>query len=947
MKRLCTMFRSSAWRWAVVRPSFLPLSLWRMASLHQRRSLLPENRLEIHPEVQAHVAELLLHFAQRGLSEVAHLEEFALGPGDQLADGLDALARQAVRRADRQVELADRHRQLLAQILLLGLLLPLLLLLLLVDLELAAQFEVLDEGVEVLAQDLGRLGDRLLRGDGPVGPHFEDQALVVRQLADARVLDLVPHALDRREARIDGDHSDLRLVLRVLLGRHVAAALVDGDLRGEVGVLRQRADVQVGVDDLDARLGRDRAGLHDALLGGLDPEHLLAGLGQLDDQLLEVQHDVGHVLHDALDRRELVGDALDLDGGDRGALDRRVQHAAQRVADRVGEAPLERLGEEHRVRRRGGLLVAGHAGGKLEILPADSHDQCSLFSGARTGRLASAGSKARTRRSVRTRVRILRLAPVLSRHVFDDELRLHGDLQLLGRGQRDDRARGLLLRQLQPRRDLLVFFVEERFLDDLRALFLLRGLDDVARVDLVGRDADLLPVHADVPVQDHLPRLGARAAHAQAVDDVVEAALEDLHEVLARVAGLGDRLVIVAPELALHDAVHLLGALHFAQVDAELRQADALRAVHAGRLVLFLDGALGRVAARPLEEQLGPQAAADAALRPDDARNTLNSPLLPGPAAVVRQRRHVFDHADVQAGRLQRADRALPARAGSLDLHLDLADAELLRLLRRALGRLLRRERGRLPRALVADRPGRRPAQRVAARIGDRDDRVVERGLDVADRLGDQLLHLADRRGRRLLVVRLRGLCRLRVLLLVCHSSPLIPSTLSRRLRLLLARDRLPRPLPGPRVRPRPLPAHRQAAAVAAAAVALDLLQPLDVLLDHAPQRAFDHVALVHDGVDPRQLVFRDVLDLGLRIHARFLQDLIRQRLADAEDVGQGDPRLFVRRNFDAAYASHALPLPLLVFRIRADHPHAPLATDDLTLLTDPFDGRSHLHDRL
>src|SRR5581483_3402754 len=121
MKRLCTMFRSSASRWAVVRPSFLPLSLWRMASLHQWRRFLPEDGLEIHPEVQAHVGELLLDLAQRRLAEVAHLEQLALGPRDQLADGLDPLARQAVRRAHREVQLADRHRQLLAQVFLLGL----------------------------------------------------------------------------------------------------------------------------------------------------------------------------------------------------------------------------------------------------------------------------------------------------------------------------------------------------------------------------------------------------------------------------------------------------------------------------------------------------------------------------------------------------------------------------------------------------------------------------------------------------------------------------------------------------------------------------------------------------------------------------------------------------------------------------------------------------------
>src|SRR5947207_9627323 len=109
-----------------------------MASLHQRWSFLPEDRLEVHAEIEAHVGELLLHLAERGLSEVADLEELRLGARDQLADRLDPLARQAVRRANRKVELADRHRELLAQLFLLRLLLALLLLLLLLDLEFAA-----------------------------------------------------------------------------------------------------------------------------------------------------------------------------------------------------------------------------------------------------------------------------------------------------------------------------------------------------------------------------------------------------------------------------------------------------------------------------------------------------------------------------------------------------------------------------------------------------------------------------------------------------------------------------------------------------------------------------------------------------------------------------------------------------------------------------------------
>ena len=64
--------------------------------------------------------------------------------------------------------------------------------------------------------------------------------------------------------------------------------------------------------------------------------------------LLDVEDDVGHVLAHAGDRRELVQHAVDLHRGDRGALERRQQHAAQRVAERHAEAALERLGHQRR-----------------------------------------------------------------------------------------------------------------------------------------------------------------------------------------------------------------------------------------------------------------------------------------------------------------------------------------------------------------------------------------------------------------------------------------------------------------------------------------------------------------------------------------------------------------------------------------------------------------------
>jgi hypothetical protein len=43
-----------------------------------------------------------------------------------------------------------------------------------------------------------------------------------------------------------------------------------------------------------------------------------------------------------------VQHAVDVDGRDRGALQRREQHAAERVAERLAEAALKRLGDDRR-----------------------------------------------------------------------------------------------------------------------------------------------------------------------------------------------------------------------------------------------------------------------------------------------------------------------------------------------------------------------------------------------------------------------------------------------------------------------------------------------------------------------------------------------------------------------------------------------------------------------
>src|SRR6185436_13453 len=118
---------------------------------------------------------------------------------------------------------------------------------------------------------------------------------------------------------------------------------------------------------------------------------------------------------------------------------------------------------------------------------------------------------------------------------------------------------------------------------------------------------------------------------------------------------------------------------------------------------------------------------------------TSNPPALARTTAIVRDRRHVTDRCDGEARRLQRTKRRFTARAGASNFHFQRAHAVFLRLLGNVLGRDLCGIGGRLARALEAHRPGRRPGNGVALRVGDGDGRVVERRIDVRDARGDVL----------------------------------------------------------------------------------------------------------------------------------------------------------------------------------------------------------------
>src|SRR3954465_7227758 len=451
-------------------------------------------------------------------------------------------------------------------------------------------------------------GSRVRRG-GAVGLDVEGGLVVVGALADARRLDRVRDAAHGREDRVDRDDADGLVGRLVVLGGAVAAAAADREVQLELRPLVERGDVDVRVEDLDARgqidvLGGDVTGARD------DQRRL--DLGRVGvhaaDDALEVEDDVGHVLGHTLDRGELVRDALDADAGHGGAGQRAEAHAAQGGAEGVAEAAVERLDRE---RAAIVLHVFGGDSGDLEVEHRRGPD-CRVTSAARR----------RGRSAARSGVSWL-LGVQL-----DDELLLHGrrDLATLGLAQHLGGERVMVC--LQPGRNRGRQL--RRIADELHGAGLGLDGDHVAVAHLIAGDVHPPAVDRPVAVADELPRLPARRREAEADEHVVEAALEERQQVLAGDAGLPGRLLVVVAELLLEHAVVASRLLLLAKLHAVLRLLLPPATVVARRVRAPLDAALVGQAALALEEQLLPLAAALLALRTGLSSHA--RPLRPGAA---------------------------------------------------------------------------------------------------------------------------------------------------------------------------------------------------------------------------------------------------------------------------------------------------------------------------
>ena len=131
--------------------------------------------------------------------------------------------------------------------------------------------------------------------------------------------------------------------------------------------------------------------------------------------------------------------------------------------------------------------------------------------------------------------------------------------------------------------------------------------------------------------------------------------------------------------------------------------------------------------------------------------------------------------------------------------------------------------------------------------------------------------------------------------------------------------------------------------------VALDVAQPVDVLLQLAAKRTFDDVVPLQQGRQPAELVFRQIARLALRIDARLVAQargttfrptpykyVKEMNVGLSFGISTPSKRGILVRSY--------LTLTLLVPGIGADHVDPPCAADNFAVFANSSDARSNLH---
>src|ERR1700676_1342294 len=489
----------------------------------QRR---PDNAavlVELHAQREAHLHQYIFDLVQGLAAEVLGLEHFVFALLHQFANGLDIRVLQAVVRAHGKLEFLDGAVQMLEARIVHDVRRRL---------DGVHRLFKVDEDAHVVLDELRSETDGVLRSQRAVGPHFDHQLFVVGHLAETRGFDRVVDLAHRRVHAVHRNVPDGQVFVVVAVRCHVPAAVLHAHFDLQLAAFADRGDVHALVQDGEVRIffdlrGSNRARLLDVHVNGLRQVRV-----ELDGHLLQVEDNVGGILAHARNRRKFVQHSFDFYRGDRRSFDRTKQRAAQRVADRGSPAALKRLCGKAAVLFGQRFQLGRETLWLLKSLP---HRVPSFWASTLEARKTAAlDTPAKISRGGFTPPSSLAPSRLLRVQLDDQLLVERRILHVIPLGQGHDLGLEILAVHLQPRHPALALRHVARIENHGVLVHVVLDGDFVGHFHEIRRDIDLLPVHADVSVQNELPGLRVRRREAGGPQRVIKATLQHDDQVFAR-----------------------------------------------------------------------------------------------------------------------------------------------------------------------------------------------------------------------------------------------------------------------------------------------------------------------------------------------------------------------------------------------------------------------------
>ena len=236
-------------------------------------------------------------------------------------------------------------------------------------------FIEVDEHRDLILDDLGAVRDGIFRGQRAVGPHFEDQAVIVGHLTHTSLLHSVGDLANRREGGVQLNQTDFIGQTFVHVGRHIALAHAHFKFHLQHHVLGEGGDVLFRIEHGHMLIGLNLGGRNRPFAVNAKRQALRFVRVHAQTHLLDVQHHVGHVFEDAVDGGELMLHAGNLHRHKGSTLQGGKQHTTHGIADGGAVTSLQRFANKLAVRAAGRVFVAQDLVGLDELVPVARIDK--------------------------------------------------------------------------------------------------------------------------------------------------------------------------------------------------------------------------------------------------------------------------------------------------------------------------------------------------------------------------------------------------------------------------------------------------------------------------------------------------------------------------------------------------------------------------------------------